>query len=141
VNQVRYSLLSRGIETNGVLETARELGVTIIAYTPVARGLLTGRYHKNPQLLERLPGIRRAWMRREIARTRSLIEAMEAIAANYRATIAQVALNWLIYSHGELVVAIPGATRVAQAEENAGAMKFRLSAEEMDRLDEASRIL
>ena len=91
VNQVRYSLLRRGIETNGVLETARELGVTIIAYTPVARGLLTGKYHKNPQLLERLPGIRRSWMRRELARTQHLIEIMEAIAGNHRATIAQVA--------------------------------------------------
>jgi aryl-alcohol dehydrogenase-like predicted oxidoreductase len=141
VNQVRYSLLRREIETNGVLDTARELGVTITAYTPVARGLLTGKYHKNPQLLEHLPGIRRSWMQRELARTRRLIEVMETIAASYQATIAQVALNWLIHFHGELVVTIPGATRVAQANENAGAMKFRLSDEDMARLDEESRRL
>ncbi len=52
-NQVEYSLLNRSIERNGILETARELGVTIIAYTPLASGLLTGKYHKNPELLEK----------------------------------------------------------------------------------------
>ncbi len=51
VNQVRYSLLDRSIETDGILETARELGVTLIAYTPLASGLLTGKYHQNPELL------------------------------------------------------------------------------------------
>src|SRR4030043_1758720 len=70
VNQVRYSLLSRKIETNGVLETARELGVTIIAYTPLERGLLSGRYHKNPELLSRLPAWRKASMRRDLERSR-----------------------------------------------------------------------
>ncbi len=60
VNQVRYSLLNREIETNGVLETARELGVTIVAYTPLARGLLSGKYHKNPELLNRISGWRKA---------------------------------------------------------------------------------
>ncbi len=73
VNQVRYSLLDRKIETNGVLETARELGITIIAYTPVARGLLTGKYHKDPGLLERVPGWRKASMKRNLERTRPLI--------------------------------------------------------------------
>src|SRR5215208_532718 len=48
-NQVRYSLLDRQIEHNGVLETAQALGVTIIAYTPLESGLLTGKYHKDPQ--------------------------------------------------------------------------------------------
>jgi aryl-alcohol dehydrogenase-like predicted oxidoreductase len=54
VNQVRYNLLSREIEKNGVLETAKELGVTIIAYTPLGRGLLSGRYHKDPNQLKHL---------------------------------------------------------------------------------------
>ena len=48
-----YSLLDRSIETNGILDTAKELGVTIIAYTPLASGLLTGKYHKNPELLQK----------------------------------------------------------------------------------------
>ncbi|MGA2502636.1 MAG: aldo/keto reductase [Anaerolineales bacterium] len=138
VNQMRYSLLSREIETNGVLDTARELGVTIIAYTPVARGLLTGKYHKDPALLERMSGWRKASMKRNLERTRPLINTMEEIASTHGATVAQVALNWLINFKGEIVVTIPGATKVRQAEENAGAMKFRLTDDEIKWLDEES---
>jgi len=138
VNQVRYSLLHREIETNGVLDTAMELGVTIIAYTPVARGLLTGKYHKDSGLLEHLSGWRKASMQRNLERTRPLINAMGEIAASYETTIAQVALNWLINFNGEIIVTIPGATKVRQAEESAGAMKFRLSDDEMARLDKVS---
>ena len=141
VNQMRYSLLNREIETNGVLETARELGITITAYTPLARGLLSGKYHKDPALLEKVPAWRRAGMQRNIERTRPLINAMEEIAGKYDATIAQVALNWVIYFNGAIVVTIPGATKVRQAEESAGAMKFQLSKEDLVRLDEVSRKL
>jgi len=140
-NQVRYSLLSREIETNGVLETAKELGMTITAYTPLARGLLSGKYHKNPELLSRMSGWRRASMKRNLERCRPLINAMDEIATKYEATIAQVALNWLINFNGEIVVTIPGATKVRQAEENAGGMKFRLSDDEMARLDDVSHRL
>jgi aryl-alcohol dehydrogenase-like predicted oxidoreductase len=141
VNQVKYSLLSREIETNGVLETAKELGVTIIAYTPLERGLLSGKYHKNPELLSRMSGWRKASMRRNLERCRTLINSMDEIATKYEVSIAQVALNWLINYNGEIVVTIPAATKVRQAEENAGAMKFRLSADEMTRLDDMSRRL
>jgi aryl-alcohol dehydrogenase-like predicted oxidoreductase len=141
VNQVRYSLLNRQIETNGVLETAKELGVTIIAYTPLERGLLSGKYHKNPELINQMSGWRRVSMQRNLERCRELIKAMDAISNKYDATIAQVALNWLISYTGEIVVTIPGATKVRQAEENAGAMKFQLSVDEMTRLDNLSRRL
>jgi aryl-alcohol dehydrogenase-like predicted oxidoreductase len=141
VNQVLYSLLHREIETNGILETAKELGVTIIAYSPVARGLLTGKYHKDPALLDRMSGWRKKSMQRNLERTRHLINAMEEIAAKHQATIAQVALNWLINSKGEIVVTIPGATKAHQAEESAGAMMFRLSNDEIARLDEVSHRL
>jgi aryl-alcohol dehydrogenase-like predicted oxidoreductase len=141
VNQVLYSLLHREIETNGILETAKELGVTIIAYSPVARGLLTGKYHKDPALLDRMSGWRKKSMQRNLERTRPLINVMEEIAAKHQATIAQVALNWLINSKGEIVVTIPGATKVHQAEESAGAMMFRLSNDEIARLDEVSHRL
>ena len=141
VNQVRYSLLSRKIETNGVLETAKELGVTIIAYTPLESGLLSGKYHKNPELLSRMSGWRKVSIRHNLDKSRSLIHAMDEIANKYEATIAQVALNWLIHYNGEIVVTIPGATKVYQAEENAGAMNFRLSADELTQLDEMSRRL
>jgi len=139
VNQVRYSLLHREIETNGVLDTAKELGVTIIAYTPLASGLLTGKYHKSPELLKRQPGFHRGMMQRNLEASRPLVVAMEEIAARHSATPAQVALNWVIHFQGETVVTIPGATKVHQAQESAGAMQFRLSEDELARLDELSR--
>ena len=141
VNQMRYSLLSREIETNGVLETAKELGMTITAYTPLGRGLLSGKYHKNPELLNRMKGVRKAMMQRNLERSRPLINVMDEMAARYGVTIAQVALNWVINFNGETVVTIPGATKVRQAEEAAGAMKFQLTKDEMARLDELSRSL
>ncbi len=141
VNQVRYSLLDREIETNGILETARELGVTIVAYTPLARGLLTGKYHKNPELLEKRSGWATASIRRNLERSRPLVASMEEMAGKYGATVGQVALNWLIHFHGDLVVTIPGATNPRQAAESAGALKFKLNADELARLDEISRRL
>ena len=138
VNQVEYSLLRREIETNGVLETAKELGVTIVCWGPLASGLLSGVYHRDPAVFEHLPIIRRRRLRPLVAATQPLIDALEKIAKNYQVTAAQVALNWLIHFNGESVVAIPGASKVSQAEEAAGAMRFRLSDEEMARLDQAS---
>jgi aryl-alcohol dehydrogenase-like predicted oxidoreductase len=138
VNQMHYSLLQREIESNGVLDTARALGVTIIAYTPLGSGLLTGKYHKDPELLEQKPFPQRMMLRRDLERTRPLIEAMDEIAAAHNATIAQVALNWVVNFHGETIVTIPGATKVEQARDNAGALNFKLTENEMARLDELS---
>lgn len=138
VNQVRYSLLDRSIEKNGVLETAKELGVTIIAYTPLGSGLLTGKYHKNPALLQNKSFFWRLRLNRGIQKSRSLVTALEEIGNKYNATPAQVALNWVISFHGETIVTIPGATKIHQAEESAGAMTFRLSDEELAQLDRIS---
>ena len=80
-----------------------------------------------------------AFRRRGLERSRPLVAALEEIARAHSATPSQVALNWLANFYGETVVVIPGATSVAQAEENAGAMSFRLSEAEMKRLDELSR--
>jgi aryl-alcohol dehydrogenase-like predicted oxidoreductase len=144
VNQVRYSLLDRSIETNGILDTARELGVTIIAYTPLGSGLLSGKYHRDPSLVARLPRYRRSGMQSKIEATRPLVSALEEIAAKHQvngqpATAAQVALNWVIHVHGETIVTIPGATKIHQARDNAGAMHFQITPDEIARLDELSR--
>ncbi len=139
VNQVHYSLLHREIETNGVLETAKELGVTIIAYTPLELGLLSGKYHQNPESFARQPWFRKMRMRRAYEASKPLIAAMQEIAERHEATIAQVALNWVITFAGDTVVTIPGATKVQQARDNAGAMRFRLTDEELARLDELTR--
>jgi len=138
-NQVKYSLLDRRIEGNGVLDAAKELGVTIIAYSPLEMGLLTGKFHRDPGLLKNRPIGRRFSLRRKIERSRPLVEALEEIAAGHGVTPAQVALNWLVNAHGDAVVAIPGASKPAHAQESAGAMKFRLSDEELSRLGDFSR--
>ena len=138
VNQVQYSLLDRSIEKNGILDTAKELGITIIAYTPLASGLLTGKYHKNPELFQKKSWFWRARLQRSVDKSRSLVLALEEIGPKYKATAAQAALNWVINSHGETVVTIPGVTRVQQAQDNAAAMKFKLSNDEMVRLNELS---
>ncbi len=141
-NQVKYSLLDRRIETNGVLAAAKELGVTVIAYSPLEQGLLSGKFHRDPSLIKRAPGPRR-WMPgfrpSGLARSRPLIDALEEIARAHGATSSQVALAWLLTFHGETVVAIPGATKTSHVDENVGAMRLVLGKAELERLDALSR--
>jgi aryl-alcohol dehydrogenase-like predicted oxidoreductase len=138
-NQVRYNLFDRRIETNGILDAAKELGITIICWGPLASGLLTGKFHKDPGLLKHTPPARRMMLRRGLEESRELIRALEIIASKHGATPAQVALNWLVNFQGETVVAIPGASKPKHAEESAGAMRLTLSEDEMKRLDELSQ--
>jgi aryl-alcohol dehydrogenase-like predicted oxidoreductase len=145
-NQVRISLLDRGIETNGVLELARQHRVTLIAYSPLAQGVLTGRFHQDPASVRSLPWGRRSKVSASgrfltpegLARTAPLIDELRTVAERHGATPAQVALSWLVTYYGEAVVAIPGASRPEQAAEAAGAMYVRLTATEIDSLDRIS---
>ncbi len=138
-NQVKYNLLDRRIEENGILETARELGITIIAYSPLEMGLLTGKFHQNPAILESRPWRRRRKLQSRLAMTQPLIDRMAELAAQYDATITQIGLNWIIHAHGEGVVAIPGATKPHHATDAAGAMRFVLTQDEMDSLHQLAR--
>lgn len=140
-NQVRYNLLDRRIETNGILDAAKELGVGIIAYSPLAQGLLSGKFHEDPVLIRRTPGYRkhmRGFKLKGIEKSRPVIQALGEIAGKYNVTPAQVALNWVIHFHGETVVAIPGATKIRHAQENTGALNFKLSPDELGHLDRVS---
>ncbi len=141
-NQVKYSLLDRRIERNGVLDAAKELGITLIAYSPLEQGILTGKFHEDPTRIAQRGGRRSrkaAFQRAGLEKSAPLIEALRRIATNHQCTPAQVALNWLLNFHGDLVVAIPGATAVHHARESAGAMAFELSRGELDELDQLSR--
>ncbi len=133
-NQVQFSLLHRKIEHNGVLETAKELGVSITAYTPLGMGILTGKLHSNPELLNSMPRFRRSRLRGKIKKSQPLVDALEEIAREQEATAAQVALSWTTNYHGGIVVTIPGASKTYQIEQNAGAMSVSLSSEQMDTL-------
>ncbi len=132
-NQVHYSLLHRAPETNGVLAACKELGITLIAYSPLEMGLLTGKYSpENPPR-----GIRsRRYTKAYLARIQPLIGLMREIGrAHGNKTPAQVALNWVICKGA---VPIPGAKNARQAESNAGALGWRLTEEEIAALDNAS---
>jgi aryl-alcohol dehydrogenase-like predicted oxidoreductase len=141
-NQVMMSLLCRKPERSGVLAAAKELGITVIAYSPLAQGLLTGKFHDDPALVKSRPGFRRwfpSFGRKGLERSRPVVEALRGVAAAHGATPTQVALAWLVAFHGDTVVAIPGATSPRQAAECAGAMGITLSPAELARLDEASK--
>ncbi|HNW89849.1 MAG TPA: aldo/keto reductase [Bacteroidales bacterium] len=141
-NQVPYNLLNRKIETNGVMDTAKKIGISIIAYSPLAQGLVTGKFHDNPELLENT-GFRKYSSRfktQGLEKSRPVIMLVKELALKYNVTPSQIALNWLIHFHGDTVVAIPGATKEIHVKENTGAMLFRLSDEDMWRLDKESAI-
>jgi aryl-alcohol dehydrogenase-like predicted oxidoreductase len=134
-NQIRYNILSRNPETNGVLATAKELGMTIICYSPLEFGLLTGKFHRDPNLLQSRPFARRKILAKNIESSRPVIDALEEIADAHGATVSQIALNWLVNFSGNMVVAIPGASKPEHAGESAGAMNITLTSEEMERID------
>jgi aryl-alcohol dehydrogenase-like predicted oxidoreductase len=141
-NQVRYNLLDRKIESNGILQTAKELGISIIAYSPLAQGLVTGKFHDNPALLKNI-GMRKyssSFKPAGMEKSRPLIKVIQELAIKYDVTPSQIALNWLIGFHGETVVAIPGATKESHAKENAGAMTFSLTPEYLSLLDKKSTL-
>ena len=108
VNQVRYSLLTRKIEQNGILATARRLGVTILAYSPLDQGLLTGKY--TPDTTNKVQGARKLdpkFSASGLSKIEPLISELKQLGEKYQKTPAQVALNWLTAQ--ENVIPIPGA--------------------------------
>lgn len=135
-NQVEYSLLKRQPETNGVLGACRELGITLIAYSPLAGGLLTGKY--SPQ--NRPSGFFRRFLpqygRQALEAIRPVIALLRSIGEKYSKAPGQVAVRWLI--ENPVVLPIPGAKNGRQAMENAEALKFSLTQEEVHALDQAT---
>ncbi|HEX7588952.1 MAG TPA: aldo/keto reductase, partial [Anaerolineae bacterium] len=132
-NQLKYSLLDRHIERDGTMQTCRELGVTIIAYSPIEMGLLTGKYTpENPPRGVR--GYR--YNRTFLARIEPVIARLREVgAAHGGKTPAQVALNWTLCKD---TVPIPGAKNARQAEENIGGLGWRLTPTEVAELDALS---
>ena len=131
-NQVTYSLLNRNIEKDGLLARCKELGVRLIAYSPIEKGLLTGKYSaKNPP-----PGVRGQRYGSLLPKIGPLLKLMTEIGQEHGGkSKAQVALNWCIQKG---TMPIPGAKNAEQAEENAGALGWSLTEEEIEKLDEVS---
>jgi aryl-alcohol dehydrogenase-like predicted oxidoreductase len=134
-NQVQYSLLRRDPETNGVLDACRELGITLIAYMPLASGALTGKYSTTA----RPAGWRRYnryFRGKRLGALADLLDLLREIGDRHGAGPSQVALRWLIQQDG--VLPIVGAKNGNQARQNAGALRFALTDDELEALSEAT---
>ncbi|ABA20268.1 Aldo/keto reductase [Trichormus variabilis ATCC 29413] len=138
VNQVRYSLLSRQIETEGIVATARELDVTILAYSPLAQGLLTGKYSaESAEVPTGARSIDPRFKKEGLQKIAPVISLLRSLGEKYDRTPAQVALNWLI-AQGN-VIPIAGVKTAQQVRQNAGALGWRLNDEEVQELEKVSR--
>jgi aryl-alcohol dehydrogenase-like predicted oxidoreductase len=129
--QTEYSLWTRDVEAE-ILPTVRELGIGFVAYAPLGRGFLTGAIRSTAQLAD--DDFRKTNPRftgENFQKNLALLDEVEAVAAEARATPAQVALAWLL---AQGVAAIPGTKRVARVEENTAADALELTTAQLDRL-------
>jgi aryl-alcohol dehydrogenase-like predicted oxidoreductase len=133
--QSEYSLFTRDVETNGVLHAARELGIALVAYAPLGRGMLTGAVRSTGELAP--DDLRRRVPRFDpgnLERNLTLVDGLSAIARDAGCTPAQLALAWLL-AQGDDVVALPGCERVEHVEENVAAAAVALDAALLARID------
>jgi aryl-alcohol dehydrogenase-like predicted oxidoreductase len=131
-NQVEYSLLRRAPETNGVLEASRDLGVTLIAYSPIAKGLLTGKYGPGDRPVGLVRRMGRAFSEQNLKKIEPVVNILREIGEAHNKQPAQVALNWLITQGNGFP--IPGAKNEIQARQNAGALGWEMASEEAEKL-------
>lgn len=129
-NQVEYSLLNRQVEKNGLLRQCADQGITVLAYSPLAMGVLTGKY--SPE--KPVKGVRSVvYNQKMLARIQPLIHLLNKIGSDHAGkTAAQVALNWVICKGA---VPIAGVKTPVHALHNAGALGWRLTEEEIEQLD------
>jgi pyridoxine 4-dehydrogenase len=131
--QVQYSLLSTYPVTElGIKETCDELGIKLIAYSPLCLGILTGKYTESSTYPK---GLRNLLFRRLVPEAKPLLDCVRAIAQYNNKTMAQVAINWCM---AKGAIPIPGAKNVKQAEENIAAKDWQLDAGEVAELDRAA---
>ncbi|EIW61346.1 Aldo/keto reductase [Trametes versicolor FP-101664 SS1] len=134
--QIEYSPFSLEIEDEKIrlLKTARELGVTVVAYSPLGRGLLTGQIRSPSDLKE---GDMRLWLPRfsqeNFPKILRIVDGIQAIAKKYNATAGQVTLAWLL-AQGDDIIPIPGTSRIPNAKENLGALKLKLAQTDIDEI-------
>lgn len=138
-NQMPYSLVNRRIETNGVMDVAKERKITIIAYSPLGQGFFTSNLLEDPSIIKSKPFARRRTLKKQLKKGKKLLEMTKSIAEELQTSMGAVALRWLLQYHGDTVVAIPGATKPWQVQENSKAMEISLSKEQLNALEEASQ--
>ncbi len=134
-NQVRYNLVDRSPERD-LLPYAESSGHVIIAYSPLAQGLLSGRYRRDVRPVNRVRAANPLFLPENLDRVGDLIAVLREVADAHSATPAQIALAWVI--HHPAVVAIPGASSVTQVESNAAAADIELTDDEYQALTAAA---
>ncbi|CUW47952.1 aldo/keto reductase [Novacetimonas hansenii] len=136
--QNEYSLWTRGVETNGILELCEELGVGLVPYSPLGKGFLTGAMSKDTKLGQ---GDFRAMLPRftpeAMAHNQALVDLLKQIGIEKDATPAQIALAWLL-AKKPWIVPIPGTTRLNRLKENLGAADIALTADDVTRIENAA---
>ena len=134
-NQVRYSLVDRSPEQD-LLPFAESTGHVVIAYSPLAQGLLSGKYDRGNRPANRLRAASPLFLPENLDRAGDLIATLREVADAHSATPAQIALAWVI--HRPAVVAIPGASSVGQLESNVAAADIDLTEAEYQALHTAA---
>ncbi|MGP5076511.1 aldo/keto reductase [Brachybacterium alimentarium] len=127
--QIEYSLLTREIETNGILDACRELGISVTAYGVLAKGLVAGRSGGSRDMFPRFQG-------ENLARNRALLEQIQGIAAAKGASMAQLAIAW-VAARGEDIVPLVGARRLDQVTSMLGSTAVRLDEDDLAMIDAA----
>ncbi|KAL5499030.1 hypothetical protein ACEPAH_1548 [Sanghuangporus vaninii] len=134
--QIEYSPWTTDIEKNGILQTARELGIPVVAYSPLGRGFLTGRF-KSPEALD--PNDRRRihprFSQEIFIKNLRIVEKLESIASKKKITPAQLALAW-VAAQGTDIIPIPGTKSISRLEENWASRDVIFSPEELKELRE-----
>lgn len=134
--QTEYSLSTRDVEANGVLATVRELGIGFVGYSPLGRGLLTGRIRSLDGLAEHdFRRIAPRFQQGNLDQNLHVVERLQHLAASKGITAGQLALAWVL-AQGDDVIAIPGTKRVSYLQENLAASDVTLSADDLRALDE-----
>ncbi|HTY87500.1 MAG TPA: aldo/keto reductase [Candidatus Acidoferrum sp.] len=136
--QNEYSLWTRTVETNGILQTCEELGIGLVPYSPLGKGFLTGKIDENAKFdstdfRSQLP----RFTPEALKANQALIDLLGLIAKRKNATPAQVALAWLL-AQKPWIVPIPGTTKLNRLEENIGAVSVELTPEDLREIENAA---
>lgn len=136
--QNEYSLWTRGPETNGILQACEELGIGLVAYSPLGKGFLTGAMGKDTKIGDNdFRKILPRFTAEAMEKNQALIDLLKQIAAQNNATPAQIALAWLM-AQKPWIVPIPGTTKLHRLDENIAAAKVTLSAGDLAEIERAA---
>lgn len=132
--EVEYSLWTTEPKTNGVLETTKELGITIIAYSPLGRGILAGKFKTRDDIPAPIRDRFPRYSDENFGHNTKFLRKLEDMAQRKGVTTAQLAIKWIL-SVDDHMIPIPGATTVVRVEENMGATNVEFTKAELDELN------